>query len=533
MSVTLTRERAPRADSAYPPESTDSRVVRCKGGGAAFLMLVVALVVATAWLAARNDGNAAAALAPAVACAVGFGLLSLPPLYSVLGIAFVTLLLHNPGGRPMVGLWRGPLLAFGEVYYNNLRHVVNLEALRFCIFELLVGILASVLFCRLLASEKRDERFRQPSSPALALGIAVALCGAATWASAVYGMARGGNFQQMLWQMRQLAWLPVFSAVFFTVVKTHRGVGGLAAIIVAAALLRSLEGLYFYLFIAVPRRLDVPYILTHEDSVLFVVALMVIVASLLERPRRSLLLLAAVATPIVGTALVLNGRRLAYVALSWTMLTVFLLVRRPVRRALFACILVLSPLITAYVAAGWNSSSKWFAPVASLRSVDDQSNESNRSRDIENHNLAYTTARNPLFGSGFGHPYAEIELGPSIVRFMPNYRYVAHNSVLWLWSLGGLVGFTLIWLPLSVAVFFAVRSYRASDEPADRAAMLVCIGAVIAYMVQCYGDMGAVGWMATVILAAAFAVVGNAAARVCARTHRDGTTASNAAGARV
>jgi len=55
---------------------------------------------------------------------------------------------------------------------------------------------------------------------------------------------------------------------------------------------------------------------------------------------------------------------------------------------------------------------------------------STRWRDWENYDLVVTFKQNPLFGSGFGHPYVEAIKLPDITKSYELEPYIPHNSVL-------------------------------------------------------------------------------------------------------
>jgi hypothetical protein len=480
-----------------------------KSASKAVLVIGLLLALATAVFSVAANGNVAAALMPAVGLAVVVAILGAALEQTLAAVLFVSLLLQNPGGEPMGGQWRGPLLAAGQYYFDNLRKFTGVDALRFCVLELVFALVALVAVTRLFAPPRAGARRARPG--AFPLKVALAVSFAAIVALVVYGIGRGGDFRQMLWQTRQIGWLPIMAALFMAGLKTEKSIRALAAVVVSVTVLRSLEGLYFYFAIMRPQGLALPYILTHEDSVLFAATFIILFAWFIEQPRLSTFLGAALLSPVVGGALFLNNRRLAYVALLSSAAAIVVLARRNVRYVLGRAALICVPLLAIYVAAGWSSRALIFAPIASLRSVDDAENASNLTRDIENHNLVYTLSRNPLLGSGFGHPYVEVEKGASIAKFMENYRYVAHDSVLWLWSLGGLIGFSLMWLPIVVTVYLARRVYRRAGSPTERVAALATVGLVITYMVQSYGDMGATGWMGALLLAAAMGSIGNLA----------------------
>ena len=95
-----------------------------------------------------------------------------------------------------------------------------------------------------------------------------------------------------------------------------------------------------------------------------------------------------------------------------------------------------------YVAVGWNSPARIFAPVKIYRSVGDgQVDSSTMYRDLENFNLIQMLKDNPIVGSGFGHPYKIVVVMPDI-SFFTEWRYMPHNSVLGLWAFTGWLGFT-------------------------------------------------------------------------------------------
>ena len=98
-----------------------------------------------------------------------------------------------------------------------------------------------------------------------------------------------------------------------------------------------------------------------------------------------------------------------------------------------------------------------------------------------------------------------------ISQLFPQYRYIAHNSVLWLWSIGGLVGFSLIWLPLVVAVFLARRGYAFARSPTEHTVGITALVVVICFVNQAWGDMGTQGQTCIILLAWAIAGAGNLA----------------------
>ncbi|MCK6591542.1 MAG: polymerase, partial [Polyangiaceae bacterium] len=91
------------------------------------------------------------------------------------------------------------------------------------------------------------------------------------------------------------------------------------------------------------------------------------------------------------------------------------------------------------------------------------------------------------------------------------YRYIPHNTLLWLWLLGGLVGFTILWMPLLIGSFFALRAHRAARSADERTIALTCVAVLIAHQFQIYADMGTQYWMSVILVPAALAMTGKLA----------------------
>jgi hypothetical protein len=163
---------------------------------------------------------------------------------------------------------------------------------------------------------------------------------------------------------------------------------------------------------------------------------------------------------------------------------------------------------------GWNAHGKWAKPVQSLKSVTQQKDASSATRDIENYNLLQTLKQNPLNGSGYGHKYLEIVKAYDISGIFEAYRYVPHNSILWFWGVGGVLGFTLFWLFLSVGVFMAARVCRFAENNTQRVFAMTALTAVAAYGSQCYGDMGLMSWMGGLIVSSLLGASASLAVKV-------------------
>jgi len=121
--------------------------------------VAVLLVVLTAAALVASNGHPLAAVLPAAVALAAVAVWRLPLRYTAPAVLFLALLAHNPGGRPMMDAWRGPLYFLGLGLYDNLRLHTGVDFLRFNALEVLFVALAAVALARVLTG---DEASRCP-----------------------------------------------------------------------------------------------------------------------------------------------------------------------------------------------------------------------------------------------------------------------------------------------------------------------------------------------------------------------------------
>jgi len=490
------------ADARADSLRTDEWVPR---GGFGVVLIVLALATVGAVIA--GNGRMAVAVAPVLVAAVIHGLWAVPVRTSALVLLFLVLALENPGDAG--GQWQSPLYTLGALLLANLNLTLPVRALRFTGLDVAMALLIAVILVRRAvraAVDRSDVPAARPMTWAALAWFGTIL---GLWA---YGLARGGDYRNSLWQCHQLVVLPLAYFVFRSALRGPRDYGALARVFVAAACVKACLALWIRL--TVSANPDVlPTATSHGDSVLFAGAVAIVVALLAEEalPGRGALAGAVLALLVAG--MLANNRRLAWVEAAAAVAIVYAIasptrVKRAVRRA---AVLAL-PVLLLYVAVGWTSGSRLFRPVGVVRSMlATRTDWSTAMRDIENFNLMWTLRDHPLMGTGFGHGYVEKVKAVDISDVFPQYRYVPHNTVLGLLAFGGVIGFSGVFLTFVVAVYLAARAHRFAGIPAHRAAALAAISAVVVYLMQCYGDMGFMSWTGVFTLAPALVVAGQLA----------------------
>jgi hypothetical protein len=317
--------------------------------------------------------------------------------------------------------------------------------------------------------------------------------------------------------------LPLVGLLFLYALRIPDDLASVGTAFICAALARSALVFYIYFGVCVPSGItQLPgkpeWCTNHSDSVLFVTALMIVLAHTLEQRTKKVLLRSLfIAAPIL-LGLVLNNRRLAFVSLAAAPLVIYLALKPSKRKRRVTMALALAvPLLAGYVLIGSEiaSPSPLLKPAKLVVSVMDQKDNSSISRDIENENLIYTLSQSPILATGFGHEYQYSPKNPPVDlgELFKNYRLIAHNGVLWIWSLAGVVGFTLLWMIYPLGATLALRGYRAAATPVERSAALASLAAVVVCVIQIWGDQGFNSYMTLVTFGVSFAVATRLAVR--------------------
>jgi hypothetical protein len=398
------------------------------------------------------------------------------------------------------GLWRSPFVVFGPLF-------VPLPGIRMFTWQLLLVALAPACLAWPGAFRRR--------APAMDAAI-VASFGAIA-VTFLWGWMRGGSAYHAYFQLWRFLTALLVALLLLSVIRTSRDLRALAVTILVAALIRGTLVMYFYWVHVHGKYVSPPeYMTNHDDSLLFVAAILILGSWAFVRGR---VLAWAVASPVFlhqFYAIVLNDRRIAWVELATAMIAVYVIIGPGRwRRRLNRWLIVAAPVVLLYVAVGWGRQGAIFAPIQALSSAGSNEDPSSLARQEEVRNLLYTmsVAGNPLLGTGWGVPYRKL------TSIYANYSaewvlalYTPHNSLLGLAAFAGLAGILGIWVVVPVAAFLAARGYNRSTHPIDRAAAMVAAGLLPAFSVHCFGDIGFQSFPGGLILGVTLATAGKLAA---------------------
>jgi hypothetical protein len=453
-------------------------------------------------------GGAAVALAIAWLPLVGYALFVAPVNITARCLLLAGVFIEPPDMVPGSGYWISPLSAANETMYGSLKNLTGIPGLSMP----LCFVCAAILYYR----ARRVPRFRDnPLPPAPAVKsvhyfiVALAVLEA-------FGLLRGGAVAPSFFQTLHLMTRPVVALALLYAIRGEEDVRAYGTIIVVVACARGLLVLWVY-FIVVPHGVTPDYATTHGDSVIFDAAVLVVVANhITVRTKRSFWRMVLVSLYMLA-AITMNNRRLAFVGLGGGIVGMLLwLPPSPTKKRVMRSMVYIVPFFVAYVLYGAGQRGPLYTPAKLVLSVLTQEDTSSDSRNIENDNLVATLQDHPITGSGFGWEYKEVVRIYDISEFFPLYRYIAHNNVLWLVSIGGVVGFFFLWRTYAMAAFFAARGYLLSQSANDRAGALAGIGIVVVCISGDWGDQGLVSYPSLMVFGAVFAVACN----VCSRAER-------------
>jgi len=332
----------------------------------------------------------------------------------------------------------------------------------------------------------------------------------------LWGYAHGGSPYYAYYQVWRFLTALLVAYLLMSVLRSPQDLKRLGTVVVVAALIRATLCIYFYWNFVRGRSLQLEYLTTHDDALLFVAAILIVGCWALIKGRWSTWLRALGISLYIFYAIFLNDRRIAWVELALAIVAIyFMLGRSPLKSKVNRWLVATAPLLLVYVVVGWGRDGAIFAPIEALSSAGSNYDPSSLTRQEEVRNLLYTLTElgNPLFGTGWGIPYVKVE------SFWSNYSgdwvlnsYTPHNSLLGLAVFAGLVGVLGIWGVVPLSAWLAARAHRNSNDTISRAAALVAAAILVAYSVHCYGDIGFQSLTCNLLFGAAIAAAGKMAA---------------------
>jgi hypothetical protein len=473
------------------------------------LAVVVGLGAAALAADIATGGDVAATVGVLLAVGVMALVWVIPLRWSVTALLVLGATLEAPYEAFAAFLWRTPWNIVGQILLGNLNLTTHVSAMKFSGFDLMMVYLLVIHGVRRAQGNEIDSRGTVPLARPMIIGASISM--ATMLALWVWGLANGGSFFESLLQIQRLVYAVLLMVLMHGAYRGSKDLRTLGIALVGSAMYRALLATFVHFRVRLPDGAHLPCSTTHADSRLFAAALLLLIVMMNERVRGSTHWSRFVAAGVILLGMVLNHRRLVWVALAGGLLVVALVSAwTPLKRRVARAAVMFLPVGLLYVAIGWNNPySTVFRPVATIRSIlDSKSDGSTLWRDLENMNLALNVSAHPFWGVGFGHEYVEHIHLPDVSQAYPRFKYVPHNSLVALFPFAGPAGVAGVFAMLLATVFLAARTYHGSAQPAVRAAAMLSIVLIYLHMNQSYGDIGVSEWLTTFTLAPAMLMAG-------------------------
>jgi hypothetical protein len=331
----------------------------------------------------------------------------------------------------------------------------------------------------------------------------------------VWGLGRGGDLRVALFEVRPLLLIPIVYIAAINLFTTMRHYRILLWGIVAALTFEAVHALFRLSTLrSVLPEGQSP--VDHTAALHMNLVILLFIAGLWfgtnKLGKRPLVLLALV--PVVWiylaaerragvVGLAIGGGYLAFVLFSKN-------------RTKFKRIIPIMAVIgVAYVGAFWSAEDTPAGfPAQAIKIIiqPDSASEKDASsdlyREIENHNLNATVRSNPVLGIGFGQRFLQPIPLPDI-SFFEFAPYIPHNSLLWIWTQVGVVGFVAFLHLFALGTATGIRAARRIVDPDDVTLVAVFAAYIPMTMVVAFVDI-TFDAQTTVLFGVALALVGSA-----------------------
>lgn len=426
------------------------------------------------------------------------------------GLLAVSLFIESPAETPT--WWLAPLRSIDLAYYESMKDFAGVP-----------GMSLPVFFFACLGLLYKARRVAKKGGylpPRVTVIVPLAFLGA-VFALEAWGLARGGQLTPSFFQILHLMTMPIVTLMFLYAVRGPEDVPALGSVVVTIAVIRAVLLILVYAVWAREfRDREGFFVTTHSDTVLFVTGIIGLLTYAIEHRKMKTIAKCAGLSLVILAAIALNNRRLAFVSMGAFPIVMYVAMKPgKLKTRLTGLAVVGAVAMVAYLVIGAQigGDSPIFKPARLMTSVLTQTDTSSESRDVENYNLIYTLRQSPVVGMGFGHGYLEQYHLFDIADLFALYLFIPHNGVLWIWAVGGVVGFTALWFVYPVTGTLAMRAYRGAKTPLDRIAGLTALGTVIACVAQVWGDQGFNSYMTLTLFGLAFAIAARTDAAQAAR----------------
>ncbi len=316
----------------------------------------------------------------------------------------------------------------------------------------------------------------------------------------LYGLATGGNLKIIVVEFRPFWYMFASYLLAYNFVTKRSHIRNFFWLAIVSAGVKSLQGLYVYLIVYHGSLVGHETIMSHEESFFFAALLLLVIIFSLHYRYRPQLITALCIVPVVLVAMVANQRRTDYIALlvgagvAWILI---FQVKPKARGRLLLLLLTCAGIGTGYVLAFQNSQGTLGEPARAIISVfkpsvsDIRDANSNLYRIFEDNDLKFTVKQYP-FGLGFGKPFLQPQsltsIFPGIIASDPYYNYVPHNTIYWIWTDLGPIGYFSLWFLFGTIIILGSITARKLQDPYFQVVAIYIVAITVMEIIVAFAD---------------------------------------------
>ena len=317
----------------------------------------------------------------------------------------------------------------------------------------------------------------------------------------VHGLASGGDLKMTVVEVRPIWYMFISYLLAYNLIARISHLRGFFWIVIIGAGIKGLQGVYIVLGPLHGNLTGTDIIMSHEESFFFASLLVLFILLCLHHRYQPQFYAALLVLPFVVIAMVANNRRAAYIGLALAIPVAWLLIfriKRHARKRLLVIMLISTVLSVGYVAAFSHSSTGFGKPAHAIVSIfssdstDTRNTDSNLYRTAENNDLIYSVKQSPVFGLGFGIPYFQpvplISIAANVAAVDPNYRYIPHNNIYWIWMRLGTIGFFAFWYLFGAIIVRGSIIARRLRDPYLQLVAIYVVAVIFIEIVVAFAD---------------------------------------------
>jgi hypothetical protein len=364
-------------------------------------------------------------------------------------------------------------------------------------------------------------RIRRLDLPHSTLLLAAVVFGAWLAVGFIRGMASGGDVNVGLWELRGPSYVVAVLVLTSHYMRTKADVVRLTW---AAVLAFAVEAVWITTYCVLNlggQAAQFRQFVDHSTSVHLNTVLVLLAAAWLFRASASMRFGLPWLLPPVVLSYLVNQRRAPFIGLA---VAVGLLCAAGLcinRRLALRVIAVVGVTAIAWLTFGWRDSGSMGLPARAVQSVFNGTDRSMKDREsdyyrvLEDTDIIATIRSHPWAGVGFGRPFSLVLMLPGIQEFVW-WRYITHNSVLWIWMKAGAGGFVTLLFLWGVAITSGAEACLRVQDGDLGAIVATATLFVIMHAIFAYVDMA---WdlRSSVYLGTMMGVIVSVGGLACAR----------------